>query len=51
MVAAMKGYLEIAQLFLSRGADRSIRDKRGDDAVAFAKMRRDNEAMISLLGG
>ncbi|MBI3724804.1 ankyrin repeat domain-containing protein [bacterium] len=51
MVAAMKGYVDIAELLLSKGADRSLTDARGDDAVEFAKMRRDNDEMIRLLGG
>lgn len=51
MVAAMKGYLEIAEVLLAKGANPRLTDSRGDDAVAFAKMRRDNDAMIRRLEG
>ena len=38
------------KLLLARGADKRLRDARGDDALAFAKQRRGNEAVIALLG-
>lgn len=51
MIAATKGALDIAEILLARGADPRRKDKRGDDAVAYARMRAQNEAMIKRLGG
>jgi ankyrin repeat protein len=51
MVAAMKGMVDVAELLLRKGADPKRRDAQGADAIEFAKMRRDNDAMIRLLGG
>lgn len=42
-VAAMKGFVDIARIFLTRGADRA-------GALESAKMRAGNEEMIRLLG-
>lgn len=51
MVAATNGAVELAQILLAKGADRSLCDAKGCTVLGFARMRRDNEDMIRLLGG
>ncbi|MBI2899235.1 MAG: ankyrin repeat domain-containing protein [Planctomycetes bacterium] len=51
MAAAVTGQIALAKLLLDHGADAALRTAKGEGPADFARMRRDNDEMIRLLGG